>query len=129
MTEKTPDRSGADPGEHLPLSEAVYQILLSLTDDPLHGYAVIQDVERRTAGAVHLTASTLYGALKRLRRDGLVVEVDEAPPGAEDDPRRRYYTLSPLGRTVVRAEALRLRDAVEAAVRKGVVSSAGPAGE
>ena len=54
MTEKTPDRSGADPGEHLPLSEAVYQILLSLTDEPLHGYAVIQDVATRGQAEVAL---------------------------------------------------------------------------
>jgi DNA-binding PadR family transcriptional regulator len=112
----------------VPLSEPVYQILLSLSDRALHGYAVIQDVRDRTGGAVELTASTLYGALKRLRGDGLVREVERPPAEADDDPRRRYYTLTGPGREVLRAEALRLRRAVDAAVRKGLVSSRG-AGE
>lgn len=109
----------------MPLSEPVYQILLSLSDRALHGYAVIQDVRERTDGAVELTASTLYGALKRLRGDGLVREVERPSGEADDDPRRRYYTVTGNGRKVLRAEALRLRRAVEAAVRKGLVSPRG----
>jgi len=125
MPPDTAPADAADPGAHLPLSEPVYQILLSLADRALHGYAVIQDVKERTDGDVDLTASTLYGALKRLRGDGLVEEVD-APAGVEDDPRRRYYTVTGLGRDVLRAEALRLRSAVEHAVRKGLVAPGSP---
>lgn len=105
----------------LPLSEAVYQILLSLEDRPRHGYAVIQDIRRRTGGTVNLTASTLYGALKRLRGDALVAEVDAPPDEEDDDPRRRYYLLTERGRRLLRAEAMRLRAALATAVRRGLV--------
>lgn len=125
MPSEHPSSSSRPVTEHLPLSEPVYQILLSLAGRPLHGYGVIQDIRRRTDGLVDLTASTLYGALKRLRKDALVDEVD-APAGEEGaDPRRRYYTLTARGRDLLRAEALRLRKAVEAAVRKGLVPPAG----
>lgn len=109
-----------DPHRHLPLSVPVFQILLSLSDTVLHGYALIHDIRDRTGGEVHLTASTLYGALKRLVADDLVVE-RPAPPGTEgDDPRRRYYGITPDGREVLGAEASRLRRALEEAVAKGI---------
>lgn len=99
----------SDPGDldrHLPVSEPVFLILLALADEPLHGYGILLDVERRTDGAVTLGTGTLYSAIKRLRRDGLLDET-EAPDGDDEDPRRRYYALTPTGRAVVRAEAAR----------------------
>jgi len=90
-----------------PLSTQVFQILLSLVDDDLHGYAIIQDVAERTGGEVRLTASTLYAAIKRLL-DTAWIEECRQRPRANDDARRRYYHLTPLGRRAVRAEALRL---------------------
>jgi DNA-binding PadR family transcriptional regulator len=104
---------------HLPLSVPVYQILLSLSDRILHGYAIIQDIQERTEGVVDLTASTLYGAVKRLLGDDLLEET-EAPEGVEiDDPRRRYYRITPAGLAVLRAETRRLRRALEDAAAKG----------
>jgi DNA-binding PadR family transcriptional regulator len=91
-----------------PLSTPVFHILLSLADDDLHGYAIIQDVAARTEGEVRLTASTLYAAMKRLLESGWIEERATRPAGAADDPRRRYYRLTKLGRDVARAEARRL---------------------
>ena len=105
----------------LPLSVPVFQILLSVMDEALHGYALLQDIEERTDGEVVLTASTLYGALKRMLQDGWVTEV--ASPEADDDPRRRYYAITPLGRRAVEEEAARLARALEAARARGVVAS------
>jgi DNA-binding PadR family transcriptional regulator len=90
-----------------PLSAQVFHILLSLADDDLHGYAIIQDVAERTEGEVKLTASTLYAAVKRLLDAGWIEELRQRPRG-DDDPRRRYYHLTALGRQAARAEALRL---------------------
>lgn len=90
-----------------PLTAPVFQILLSLVDDDLHGYALIQDIRQRTDGEVSLTASTLYAAVKRLVTVGLISETTR-PRGEKDDPRRRYYAISPAGRATLRAEAARL---------------------
>lgn len=115
-----PDYPRRRPEDHLPLTVPVFQILLSLSDRDLHGYAIIQDADRRTDGEVRLTASTLYAALKRLLDAGLVDEI--AGRGRSgDDPRRRYYRLRPEGLAVARAEAARLTRAVEMARRKRLV--------
>lgn len=101
------DRPRSDLAErHLPLSEPVFQILLSLADQELHGYAIIQDVRARTDREVELTASTLYAAVKRLLDAELIKEVKARP--LDDDPRRRYYQITPLGLDVARLEAARL---------------------
>jgi len=104
---------------HLPLSEPVFQILLSLADQELHGYAIIQDVRLRTGGDVDLTASTLYAAVKRLLDADLIKEVKARPKG--DDPRRRYYQITPLGLEVARLEAARLERTVRMARQKRLV--------
>ncbi len=92
------------PVDRLPLTVPVFQILLSLVDQDLHGYALIRDIDERTAGEVRLTASTLYGALARLL-DGGFVEENEPHVGQE---RRRCYRLTRAGRALVRLEAERL---------------------
>ncbi|HJR41769.1 MAG TPA: PadR family transcriptional regulator [Gemmatimonadaceae bacterium] len=91
-----------------PLTTPVFQILLSLVDRELHGYAIIQDIAERTEGEVRLTASTLYAAVKRLLDAGLIEELAHRPRGAKDDPRRRYYRITRHGLTAARAEARRL---------------------
>ena len=91
-----------------PLSAPVFQILLSLADEDLHGYAIIQDVAARTDGEVRLTASTLYAAVKRLLDAGWIEELVERPTAERDDARRRYYRLTPPGRDAARAEARRI---------------------
>ncbi len=100
-----PERDSSDATS--PLSAQVFQILLSLVDDDLHGYAIIQDVAERTGGEVRLTASTLYAAVKRLLDSGWIEELKQRPR-ADDDARRRYYRLTPRGRQAARAEALRI---------------------
>jgi DNA-binding PadR family transcriptional regulator len=105
--------------ETAPLTVPVFQILLSLSDRELHGYAIIRDVRERTGGEVDLTASTLYAALKRLLDAGHVEELDDRPD--EDDPRRRYYRITPAGLARARAEAARLLRTVEMARRKRLV--------
>ena len=91
-----------------PLSAQVFQILLSLLDSDMHGYALIQDIRDRTRGELSLTASTLYAATKRLLAAGWIDEIDYDSPPPDHDDRRRYYRISAAGRAAARAEALRL---------------------
>jgi DNA-binding PadR family transcriptional regulator len=106
------------PQQHLPLTVPVFQILLSLSDRDLHGYAIIQDIRERTDGEVELTASTLYAAIKRLLDMRLIDELDTRPGPEDDDPRRRYYRITSLGLDVARLEAARLERAVKMARQK-----------
>lgn len=100
----------------LPLTPVVFEIALALAAGERHGYEIMQDVERRTDGTIVLHPGTLYRALGRLLDQGLIEELDERPAG-EDDERRRYYRLSPLGHAVARAEVERLASQVSAARR------------
>ena len=109
-----------------PLSTPVFQILLSLVDADLHGYAIIQDVAARTGGDVRLTASTLYAAVKRMLAAGLIVEAAERPRHERDDPRRRYYHITPLGRDAARAEARRVERLAAMAREKKLLPSLRP---
>jgi DNA-binding PadR family transcriptional regulator len=102
------DRHNQDPRQFLPLSASVLHVLLALADGDKHGYAIIKEVRRRTGGEVELGASSLYSVLKRMVADGLVLETAERPDPALDDERRRYYTLTSLGRAVAIAELRRL---------------------
>ena len=106
-----------------PLSTQVFHILLALVDDDLHGYAIIQEVAARTEGEVCLTASTLYAAIKRLVESGWIEELTRRPK-SDDDPRRRYYHLTTLGRQVARAEARRLEAMVRSARQKKLIGRA-----
>lgn len=103
---------------HLPLSVPVFQILLSLSDQDLHGYAIIQDIRTRTSGDVSLTASTLYAAIKRLLDAGLIEELSGRHRPDHDDERRRYYRILPSGLEVARLETTRLMRAVNLAKAK-----------
>jgi DNA-binding PadR family transcriptional regulator len=114
---------------HLPLSDAVFHLMLSLADGPAHGYGILLEVEERSDGAVRMGTGTLYSAVKRLRDQGLIEDV--APPASEGDaagadPRRRYYALTPLGRVVLREEARRLEALVVFARRKSVLDFGDP---
>jgi DNA-binding PadR family transcriptional regulator len=94
--------------QRLPLPPAVFQILVALADQDRHGYAIMQDVAARTNGRMKLSPGTLYGSIKRMLDDGLIVELDERPHPDHDDERRRYYRLTRFGREVAQAEADRL---------------------
>jgi DNA-binding PadR family transcriptional regulator len=95
----------------LPLSTAVLHILLALAGQERHGYAIMTEVVRQSGGRYKLGPGTLYDNLDRLLEDGLVEEHDRRP--ADDDPRRRYYRLTKLGRRVLSAEADRLAEVVK----------------
>src|SRR5439155_15954831 len=102
----------SDVAELLPLPPATFHILLALMDQDRHGYAIIQDIEARTRGELRLSAGTLYRSIQRMLEQGLIVETRERPAPEEDDERRRYYRITPLGNAVAKAEARRLTDLV-----------------
>ena len=96
----------------LPLKSNWFHVLISLVDSEKHGYGIMQDVLERTDGKVRLWPATLYGSLKRLIDNGLIVESGERPAPEFDDARRRYYKLTTLGERVLTLESQRLRDLV-----------------
>jgi DNA-binding PadR family transcriptional regulator len=105
----------------LPLRPATFHILLALAEEDRHGYAIIQDVEARTGGELRLSAGTLYRSVQRMLEQGLIVETRERPAPEEDDERRRYYRISPLGTAVAKAEGRRLSELVRMARNAGFV--------
>lgn len=113
-----------DPHRLLPLTPPMLHVLLSLADGDKHGYAIIKEIARRTAGEVAIGAGTLYGLVKRLLADELIEESDERPDPALDDERRRYYRLTPFGRAVAVAEVRRLEGIVSQAHAKRLLRSA-----
>ena len=100
--------------EFLPLSPATLHILLSLAGEDLHGYGIMQEVARQSEGAYKLGPGTLYDNLQRLMDQGLVNQLSKKLD-ANDDPRRRYYRLTSLGRKVLSAEISRLEGVVREA--------------
>ena len=116
-----------NPNTHLPLTPALFHVLLALADGDKHGYAVMKEVSRLTDGAVTLSAGTLYGILRRLVSDGMVVEKSERPAPELDDERRRYYHLTEFGREVAQAEAERLEDVLTLARAKRLIVKSRPA--
>lgn len=100
------------PEAFLPLKTNWFHILLSLAGEDQHGYGIMQEVLDRTGGKVRLWPATLYGSLKRLIEAGLIEESGVRPAREFDDPRRRYYRLTRLGRRVLAAESERLQELV-----------------
>lgn len=96
--------------EFLPLSPATLHILLALAGEDLHGYGIMQEVARQSDDRYKLGPGTLYDNLQRLMEQGMVEEV--ARRSAKDDPRRRYYRLSALGRGLLTAEIGRLEGVI-----------------
>ncbi len=106
------------PESMLPLTPAVFHILLALADGDRHGYAIIQEVARRTQGKVKLGSGTLYAAIRRLLEKGMIAECDKRPAAESDDERRRYYRISQFGLEVAAAEAARMSQLVDLANSK-----------
>lgn len=96
--------------DNLPLSEAVFFILLSLLPGPKHGYAIMKDVQALSDSRVCLSTGTLYGALKRLLEGGWVERVDDEQD--ETGRQRKAYALTQLGRGILEAEAARMQNLV-----------------
>ncbi len=107
-----------DVPSFLPLTPAVFHILLALAEGPRHGYSVMQEVEARTGGIVRMGPGTLYGSLKRMTADGLIQAAGETEDAGE---RRRHYALTRLGKAVLQAVAERLETLVAAARARRVL--------
>jgi len=104
-----------------PLAGTVFYVLLALADEDRYGLAIVQEVERRTGGEVQLGPGTLYNAIKRMVAEGLIEETTGAGGLEVEDPRRRYYRITPSGRQLLAAEASRLERLVAAARTKDVL--------
>ena len=126
-----------DPRSFLPLTPLAFQVLLALADGERHGYGIIREVDERTDGLIRLRTGTLYTLLQRLLDEELIeLRSGSGTPGApaarassprdgapsdKQDPRRKYYALTALGRGVLSAEATRLQSLVTEAQRKHVL--------
>ncbi len=119
------DTRSSEP--NAPPTPAMFHVLLALAGDDLHGYAILKEVALRTGGEVQLSTGTLYGIIKRLLNDGLIVELRQRPAATEDDERRRYYRLTAKGRAVAAAEAERLEKVVALARARRLLKKAQPA--
>jgi len=89
-----------------PLSEPVLMVLLSLAEEPRHGYSIIKDVEQMSSGRVRLSTGTLYGALQRLMDRGWIEPIEEE----ESSRGRRAYRLTSTGRRNLKQEFTRMKD-------------------
>ncbi|MBV9257707.1 MAG: helix-turn-helix transcriptional regulator [Ktedonobacteraceae bacterium] len=117
-----------DPEALLPLTPAVFHILLALADTERHGYGIMQEITLRTDGKVRMGPGTLYGSIKRMLAEGLIEELGERPDPALDDERRRYYRLTSFGLRVAQAEARRLAQLVNVAQFKQLLGGSGSSG-
>jgi DNA-binding PadR family transcriptional regulator len=109
-----------DIDDLLPLPPVTFHILVALADEDRHGYAIMQDIAERTAGALKLSAGTLYRSIQRMLEQGLIAEVRVRPAPADDDERRRYYRITSFGTAVAKAESRRLADMLKLARARGL---------
>jgi DNA-binding PadR family transcriptional regulator len=116
---KTPQ--APSPEAFLPLKPVELLILMTVAAGERHGYGIMLDIAERTGGSVRLEAGGLYRSIRRLLADKLLTESARRPAADLDDERRRYYALSPLGKRVVAAEALRLRALVREAEASRII--------
>ncbi len=109
-----------DPEALLPLRPVDTLILTMLATENRHGYAIRQDIVEHTGGRVELEAGNLYRYLRALEENDLI---EPAPrrPAAGDDPRRVYYRMTPLGRRVLAAEMVRMRELVRLAEARRII--------
>ena len=115
-------RNTSDIDEIIPLTPAVFHILLALAGQERHGYGIMQEVTVMTDNHIQMGPGTLYGSIKRMIKANLIEESDERPDPNLDDERRRYYRLTALGRRVLTAEAQRLSSLVRLAQAKSILS-------
>ena len=96
---------------HLPLKPLVFQILLALADGERHGWSLVREVQQR-GGFARIMPGNFYRTLRTMLSQGFIAESRERPSADEDDERRRYFRLTPLGARVAEAEARRLEAVV-----------------
>ena len=102
-----PPQTARDPRSLLPLPHLEYQILVSLAEAELHGYAIVKEVAERSKGTSAPSTGSLYLAIARLLENGLI---DEVAPTGDNGRKKRTYRLSGFGRAVAGAETERLAD-------------------
>ncbi|MEO7018913.1 MAG: PadR family transcriptional regulator [Ktedonobacteraceae bacterium] len=117
------EKQERNPEAMLPLTPAVFHILLALADGEKHGYGIMKEVTQRTEGSMRMGPGTLYGSIGRMLASGLVEESDERPDAEMDDERRRYYRLSDFGLRVAEAESRRLTQLLRIAQAKHVLAT------
>ena len=110
---------------YLPLTPALFYVLLALADGEKHGYVISKEIARRTNNEVKLSTGTLYGIIKRLLDDEMIEESPERPDFSLDDQRRRYYRLTKVGKAVAEAEAARMQRVLDLARLKQVLGAQG----
>jgi DNA-binding PadR family transcriptional regulator len=104
-----------------------FYILFALLDGPLHGYRISKQIELQSVGRVRLEAANLQRTVRKLIRMGLAEETGQRPARSADDPRRRYYAITKLGRDAVAAEAERMRALAQAAELRKLIPRPGGA--
>ncbi len=102
------------PSHKLPLQPTVFLILLALADGDAHGYRLRRAIVEKSQGTVKLDPGSLYRLIAKLFGDGLVDEAAAPADADSDDERRKYYTLTRKGRTVLAAETDRMATLVAA---------------
>ncbi len=121
MAKKTTEEI-PDPRTLLPLTPAVFHIMLALAGGERHGYGIMQEVERLTKGRLNLGPGTLYRSIQRMLVDGLIEETKDVHGSEEDDERRRYYRLTKFGFDVAFEESRRLESLVNASRERILLS-------
>ena len=106
----------------IPLTPAVFHILLALADRERHGYGIVQEVSARTESKVVLGPGTLYGTISRMLQAGYIEESGERSDPQLNDERRRYYRITAKGRRAAATEAERLEELLRIARAKPVLS-------
>jgi len=107
-----------------PVNHSEFHILLALADGDRHGYGIMQEVSEKSGETVKLGPGTLYGAINRMMKGGLIEESSKRPSSKTDDARRRcYFRLTTHGRAVAREEAERLASLVQVAAAKRLITN------
>lgn len=106
-----------DPASFVPLPHLALHVLMALSDQDRHGWAIVRRIEEMTEGVWSPSAGSLYLSMVGLEKKGLIGDVPT--PDAGTDGRRRYYTLKPLGRRVLEIELQRMASLVSQAGRLG----------
>lgn len=120
------ESDGAAPESLIPLKSKDHYILAALLDGDRHGYAIAKEVLRRSGGKVRVEAGNLHRHLQKLMRLGLVVRAARKPVSGTEDERRRYYTVTDLGRRAWELDIAHMERLVRAArVRRSAPSTRG----
>ncbi len=109
----------------LPLKPVMFEVLLVLTGEDLHGYSIVKQLEQRSGGTLRLEPANLYRTLRNMTDRDLITETDRPPDSKPDDQRRRYFRITEFGREVARAEAARLERLVEDARAQRLLAGGG----